>query len=79
MPRNMITADLKDECILGTDFLTPNRCVVDLRNNMLTIRNEQVPLLKPRQMSTPTCSRVTLYSSMDLPPMSEAVASAQET
>ena len=40
MPHDMVVADIKDECILGTDFLTPNRCVVDLKNSALIIKNE---------------------------------------
>ena len=43
---DMVVADIKDECILGTDFFTPNRCVVDLENRMLIISNEQIPLLR---------------------------------
>ena len=74
MPHDMVVADIKDECILGTDFLTPNRCVVDLKNSVLIVDNEQIPLMKPKQMATPTCSKVTLDSTVDLPPMSEAVA-----
>ena len=45
MPHDMVIADIKDECILGTDFLTPNRCVVDLKNSVLIVNNEQIPLL----------------------------------
>ena len=78
MPDDMVVADIKDECILGTDFLTPIRCVVDLKNSVLIINNEQIPLLRPKQMTTPTCSKVTLDSTMDLPPMLEAVTSGRQ-
>ena len=71
MPHDLVVADIKDECILGTDFLTPNRCI---ENGVLIIKDERIPLLKPRQTATPTCSKVTLDSTMDLPPLSEAVA-----
>ena len=70
---DMVVAGIKDECILGTDFLTPNRCVVDLENRVLILNNEQVPLLRTKS-TTPTCSKVTMDITIYLPPMSEAVA-----
>ena len=66
MSHDIVVADIKDECILGTDFLTPNRCVVDLKNSMLIINNEQIPLLKLKQMTIPTCNKVILDSTVDL-------------
>ena len=57
--RNIVVADIKDECILGTVCLTPNECVVDLKDSTLTINVEQVPLRKSRQITIPTCCRVT--------------------
>ena len=71
---DVVVADIKDEFILGTDFLTPNRCLVDLKNGVLSINDNQVPLMRLKQMKTPTCSKVTLDSTVDLPLMSEAVA-----
>ena len=41
MSHNMVVADIKDECILGTDFLTPHGCVVDLKDSVLTIRENK--------------------------------------
>ena len=76
MSHNMVVADIKDECILGTDFLTPHECVVDLKDGVLTIKGEQVPLQKSRQMTIPTCCRVTLENNVDLPPLSETVIGA---
>ena len=37
---DVVVADVKDEFILGTDFLTPNRCVMDLKNGVLSINDE---------------------------------------
>ena len=73
---NMVVADIKDECILGTDFLTPHQCVVDLKNNTLTVGREQVPLRMPRQVTILTCCKVTLEDCVDLPPFSETVTYA---
>ena len=72
----IVVADIKDECILGTDFLTPHQCVVDLKNNMLTVGREQVPLRMPRQITVPTCCKVTLEDCVNLPPFSETVTCA---
>ena len=66
----MVVADSKDECILGTDFLTPHKCVVELKDNVLSIKGEQVPLQIPRQAAIPTCGRVVLENDVDLPPLS---------
>ena len=71
MSHNMAVADIKGECILGTDFLIPHGCVVDLKDSVLTIRGEQVPLQKPRQAVILTCCRVKLESNVDLPPLSD--------
>ncbi len=54
---DVVVADIKDECILGTDFLTPSRCVVDLENHVLIINSEQIPLLRTKPTATLTCSK----------------------
>ena len=46
---NRVVADINDECILGRDFLTPHECV-DLKVGVLSIKGEQVPLQKPREI-----------------------------
>jgi hypothetical protein len=49
---------------------------VDLKDNVLSIKGEQVPLQKPRQVTIPTCCRVVLENDVDLPPLSETVLNA---
>ena len=73
---NMVVADIKDKCILGMDFLTPYEHVVDLKDNLLSIKGEQVPLQTPRQAAIPTCCRVVLENDVNLPPLSETVLNA---
>ena len=68
----MVVADFKNECILGTDFLTPHECVVDFKDNVLFINGVQVPLQTPRQVAIPTCCRLVLEN-VDLPPLSDIV------
>ena len=73
LSHRMLVADIKDDCILGFDFLKKHGCLVDFKEDMLTIHNQQVPLQRPKQTTT-TCCRVTLGDNVDIPPMSETVA-----
>ncbi len=41
-------ADIADECLLGMDFLVPQACQVDLKDGVLYIGDEEIPLAKPR-------------------------------
>ena len=75
LPHKMLVADIKDECILGFDFLKKHGCSVDLKG-VLSIHNQQVQLQWPKDTSL-SCCRVTLGDNVDLPPMSETVASAR--
>ena len=76
IPHKMLVADIKDECILGFDFLMKHNCLVDLKESMLSIHNQQIPLQCPKE-TTLNCCKVSLDDSIDLPPMSETVASAR--
>ena len=49
--------------------------VVDLKADVLTFHNQQVPLQRPKiEASREVCCRVTLGDNVDVPPMSETVA-----
>ena len=37
-------ADIVDECLLGLDFLAIQECQVDLKDNILYIGGEEIPL-----------------------------------
>ena len=76
LPHKMLVADIKDECILGFDFLKKHECLVDLKESVLSIHNQQVALQWPKE-TTLSCCKVSLGDNVDLPPMSETVASAQ--
>ena len=72
----ILVADIKDDCILGFNFLKKHGCLVDFKEDMLTIHNQQVPLSAETKTdyTTLTCCRVILGDSVDIPPMSETVA-----
>ena len=73
----MWVADIQDECILGLDFLELHRCMVDLRDNVLYIGGEAIPLQKKGSCSLArlkACCTV-LDTNASLPSHSECVAS----
>ena len=72
LPHRVLVADIKDDCILGFDFLKKHGYVVDFQLDALTIHNQQVPLQRPKQTTPLTCCRVTLGESVNIP-MSEIV------
>ena len=54
--QEMWVAEIADECILGLDFLQQHDCRVNLKEGVLHIGTEQVPLEQPR-VTKPTCCR----------------------
>ena len=57
----MWVAEIQDPYILGTDFLGPLGCVVNLKDSVLSIGDEEVPLQRIQsQPSSPPCYRAVL-------------------
>ena len=72
-------ADIQDRCILGLDYLRTNDCQVNLREQVLIIGEEEVPLVKHHskiQGSLKTY-RAVLEGGVTLPPHSENVVPAK--
>ena len=44
MPHEMWIADITDECILGLDFLEKHDCHVHLKEGVLIIGGQEIPL-----------------------------------
>ena len=67
--------DIHDQCILGLDFLSPQGCLVNLKDNSLWMGDKEVPMqrLNPQPTLRPCC-RVILERSIDLPLHSESLA-----
>lgn len=59
------------------EFLQKHECLVDLKRKILQVGNEEIPLVKGRRPSTPTCCRIVSATAVTLPPQSEAVILAQ--
>ena len=53
----MWIADIKDECILGLDFLERHHCLVNLKESSLHVGAQEFPLRKASLKSEPTCDR----------------------
>ena len=45
-------ADIQDPCILDTDFLEPLGCVVNLKDGVLSIGDEEVPLRSNKSLTS---------------------------
>ena len=71
----MWVAEIADECILGLDFLQCHDCQVNLKEGVLHIGNEEVPLQKP-SISEPACYRCCAKTSVTIPPLSEIIVPA---
>ena len=68
-------AEIADEYIIGMDFLQSHGCLVNLKEGVLQIREEEVPLHTP-QVSEPSCYRCCVEFSVTLPPKSETLVLA---
>ena len=74
--QEMWVAKIADECILGLDFLQQHDCQVDLKEGVLHIGDEEVPLQQPRA-TEPTCYRCYSTTSVTIPPNSEMIVPAK--
>ena len=76
-PHEIWVADIQDECILGLDFLALHECLVNLREDVLYIGDEEVPLVKSRSSPDSHCYKTVLVKSVSIPPRTEMVVSAR--
>ena len=67
VPQELWVADIHDECILGLDFLQSHNCLVDLKDGVLTIGGEEIPLSKPPPSPDPACYKAVLAEGVHLP------------
>jgi len=73
VPQELWVADIRDECILGLDFLQTHNCQVNLKDGSLIIGEEEIPLRKSQATVEPTCYKVVLKEGVCIPPLAEAV------
>ena len=71
----MWIADIQGECILGLDFLELHGCGLDLRDNVLYLNGDEIPLLKTEcSVASAKTYRAVLDTTISLP---ECVAPAR--
>ena len=73
VPQELWVGDIHDDCVLGLDFLQSHNCLVNLKDESLTISGEEIPLKKQPVTTESTCCRVVLAERVHLPPRSEMV------
>ena len=76
IPHQMWVAEITDECILGLDFLERHGCQVDLKEGVLLIGEEEVPLQQAQKDAEPSTCRVIAQDSVNLPPRCETIIPA---
>ena len=70
-------ADIVDECLLGLDFLGSHDCQVDLKDSILYIGQDEIPLTQPDAgMLEQHCYKAIVCSPVSLPPHSEVIVPA---
>ena len=69
-------ADIHDECILGLDFLQSHGCLVNLKDGVLMVGREEIPLRK-FSMEEPSCCKVVLQEEVIIPQYSKTVVAVQ--
>ena len=77
IPHEMWVANIADECILGLDFLQKHGCQLFLKEGILIIGDQEVPLAKPTRSAALSCSRVIAQESRTVAPQAEAVIPGQ--
>ena len=68
IPHQMWVADTTDECVLGLDFLEHHGCQVDLKQGILLVAEEEVPLQQRRKDTEPSSCRVLAQDTVNLSP-----------
>ena len=78
MPHEMWVANITDECILGLDFLNKYDCQVCLKESILVVDEEEIPLTTPTA-SAMRCCQVIAKESCVVAPWAEAIIPGQLT
>ena len=76
VPHQMWVADITDECILGLDFLEKFDCQICLKDRVLVMGNQQIPLTCSSS-DVPQCYRIIAKESCTVEPWTEAIVPGQ--
>ena len=70
LSHNVLFADVKNDGIIGMDFLTKHRCDMFLSRNHLLLNGEKIPCFRSVD-ALPTCSRIAILETVEVPPECE--------
>ena len=77
LPKTLWVAGIHDQCILDLDVLHSHSCQVNLRDGVLIVDEEEIPLRRSGATQEPSCFKVVLKEGVYLPPLSETVVSVK--
>ena len=72
-----LIADIKQDGILGLDFLIANKCDIVFSQGYITLRGEKIPCYFNSDNSKPTCCRVAVGETVVVPPETEVIVSGK--
>ncbi|MCG8047770.1 MAG: reverse transcriptase family protein, partial [Candidatus Thiodiazotropha endolucinida] len=73
LSHEMLFADVKNDGILGMDFLTKHRCDMFLSKNHLVLNGEKIACFRSSVDALPTCSRIVILETVEVPPECEII------
>ncbi|KAJ8935642.1 hypothetical protein NQ318_010550 [Aromia moschata] len=76
MYHRVLTADIRDDCILGLDILSKHGFVVDVRNKTIQIQNEEI-VMAPKLQDYDRSRRIIVEEDIQIPQGSENIIIAK--
>lgn len=73
MQHSVLLADIKNDVILGVDFMEKHKCDVLLSKNCLSINGHKVQCFQISDLNVPTCCRIAIDQQVTVPPESEMI------
>ncbi|KAJ8947624.1 hypothetical protein NQ318_002636 [Aromia moschata] len=76
MYHRVLTADIRDDCILGLDILSKHGFVVDIKNRIIQIQNEEI-VMAPKLQDYNQSRRIIIEEDIQIPQGSENIIIAK--
>ncbi|KAJ8935271.1 hypothetical protein NQ318_023157 [Aromia moschata] len=76
MYHRVLTADIRDDCILGLDILSKHGFVVDVKNRIIQIQNEEI-VMEPKLQDYNKSRRIIVEEDIQIPQESENIIIAK--
>ncbi|KAJ8946066.1 hypothetical protein NQ318_009191 [Aromia moschata] len=76
MYHRVLTADIRDDCILGLDILSKHGFVVDIKNRIIHIQNEEI-VMAPKLQDYNQSRRIIIEEDIQIPQGSENIVIAR--